>query len=421
MTDWHKRLRAWRPGRLAQNTALGTFWQGARLFLQFAYLVLITRLLGAEGYGLFAGIVALAASLSPLVGLGFGMVLVKEVSRNPNAFSGYWAKAIRAVVVSAPIMTACMFLLAYMLLPIEGYWHVVLLIAAAELVAMPFVSSGSQAYQAHEKLGRAMFNHVQMNLLRLAAIALLFIAGRDSLLDFAWAYFGATALAAALSLIQVRRAFGAPAWRQGTIGGQVREGVGFSLSVMANTAHGEIDKALLLRLGGAAATGHYSLAMRVVSAATTPLIVYILAVVPRLFREGELGISQTARLARQLLPPILLYGGLVTMGILAGAPLLPLVFGPDFSDAVPLLYWLAPLPILIGVSQLGLNTLTASGQQRSRVKFETIALISNIALNLMLIPIHGAKGAAMAMFVSQSLLVALPAIALVRHTEDHRG
>lgn len=407
-------LTGWKPGRLAQNTVLATFWQGVRLVLQFTYLVLVARALGAEGYGLFSGIVALAASVSPLVGLGFGTIMVKEVARAPHAFPGYWAKAIRAVAVSAPIMAAGGLLLAYLLLPIEGHWPVVVLVAGAELVAMPLVAVGSLAYQAHERLGGTVFNHVQMNLARLAAIAILVVAGRDSLLEFAWAYFGATALAAGLSFTQVRRTFGAPAWRQGAIGGQAREGLGFSLSVVANTAHGEIDKALLLRLGGAAATGHYSLAARVVSAATTPLIAYILAAVPRLFREGESGIAQTTGLALRLLSPILLYGGLVALGIVACAPLLPLVFGPDFIAALPLLYWLAPLPFLVGMSQLGLNVLTASGHQHTRVQFEGTALVCNVLMNLLLVPQRGAEGAAMAMLASQALLAVLPILTLYR-------
>lgn len=418
MSDWFHRLRAWQPGRLARNTVLATFWQGVRLVLQFAYLVLVARLLGAEGYGLFAGIVALAASLSPLVGLGLETILVKEVARSPTSFPRAWAKAIWAVGVSAPILVVGMLILAFFLLPADGNWAVVVLVALAELVAMPLIVLASLAYQAHERLGRTIFNHVQMNLSRLAVIATLAMMGRDSLHEFAWAYFGATVLAAGLSLAQVRRAFGTGDWRRGGIARQVREGLGFSLSAMASTAHGEIDKALLLRLGGAAETGHYSLASRVLSAATTPLIAYILAAIPRLFREGESGIVQTTRLALRLLPPILLYGGLVALGILACAPLLPLVFGSDFAEALRLLYWLAPLPLLIGMSKLSLTLLSASGHQRLRVMFEGVALVINIALNLMLIPFHGAEGAAMAMLASQALLVVLPSIVVLRCGRD---
>jgi len=64
MSAWFHRLHSWRPGRLARNTVLATFWQGVRIVLQFAYLVLVARMLGAEGYGLFSEVVTEEASWS---------------------------------------------------------------------------------------------------------------------------------------------------------------------------------------------------------------------------------------------------------------------------------------------------------------------------------------------------------------------
>lgn len=405
-----RRCWRWKPGTLARNTVLATAWQAVRLVLQFAYLVLVARVLGVEGYGVFAGTVALAASLSPLVGLGFGVILVKEVSRSPQRFPEFWAKALRAVAVSGPVMVGVMLALAPLLLPVDGHWLVIVLIAAAELLAMPLVATGSQAFQAHERLGRTMFNHVQLNLVRFCAVALLAVIGQRGFVPFAWAYFGATVAAALLSLGQVGRAFGRPDLTRGGLAGRLREGFGFSLSVVGNTAHGELDKTLLLRLGNAAAAGNYSLANRVVAAATTPLIVYVLAAVPRLFREGEQGTRAAAVLARRLLPPILVYGIAVAAGLVLCAPILPSIFGQGFVEVLALVPWLAPLPLLAGISQLGLNVLTASGRQRTRVGVEALALAVNVALNVALIPQFGALGTALAALASQALLGALPAI-----------
>lgn len=414
----------WRPGILARNTVFATAWQSVRLTLQFTYLILVARVLGVEGYGIFAGSVALAASLSPLVGWGFGMILVQEVSRSPQRFPEFWAKALLAVAVSGPAMAGVMLALAPLLLPVDGHWTVILLIAAAELLAMPLVVAGSLAFQAHERLGRTIFNHVQLNIIRLAAVALLAALGWGGLVEFAWAYFGATACAAMLSLVQVNRALGNPDWTRGGLVGRRREGLGFSLSVVANTAHGELDKTLLLRLGGAAAAGNYSLANRIVSAATTPLVAYILAAVPRLFREGEQGTAAAAALAWRLLPPILVYGLAAAVGLLVYAPLLPWLFGEGFGAVVGLVPWLAPLPLLTGISQLGLNVLTASGKQRTRVGIEATALAANVGLNLALIPTLGAQGAALAALISQGFLGALPVIVawrLGREAESARG
>ena len=413
-------LRNWKPGRLARNTAWATFWQGVRLALQFAYLVLVARALGAEGYGLFSGVVALAASLSPLVGLGFGVILVKEVSRTPDAFPCYWAKAIKVVALSGPIMAAGVLLLAYMLLAIEGNWSVVILIAGAELVAMPFVAVASLAYQAHEQLSKTMLNHVQMNLARLTAIVIMLVAGRNSMLEFAAAYFGATAFAAGLSLIQVQRTFGAPDWHAGPVAPHAREGGGYSLSMVITSAHAEIDKALLLRISDTAATGIYSVASRLISAASIPLITYVLALTPRLFRAGNSGVNGGMQAAWKLFPPILLYGIPVGAVAYAFAGVLPIVFGEGFAASVPLVRMLAALPLLVGISTFLLCILTCSGAQRVRVSLEFVALVFNIGLNAFLIPVLGAVGTVWAVLISQFALCCLAAGAIFFSTRRGR-
>lgn len=402
----------WRPGRLAKNTLIATGWQGIRLLLQFAYLVLVARVLGVEGYGLFSGCVALAASLSPLVGWGFSMILLQEVSRSPARFPQFWAKAIWATIISGPLMVGTLLAIAPLLLPIDSHWTVIILVAAAELLAMPLITAGSVAHQAHERLGRTIFNHVQLNFIRLGVVVLLSLMGKHELITFAWAYFIATTMVALLSLLQVHLTYAPPDWSQRSLAGRMREGFGFSFSLVAITAQGEIDKTLLLRLDSATAAGNYSVASRIASAATIPLISYVLAAMPRLFREGECG--TTIVLARRLLPPVVIYGIGAGFAMVFFGPMLPILFGDSFTETSHLIRWLAPLPLLTGVAFLSLNVLSASGFQRTRALIENSVLIINIVLNVLLIPSIGVLGSVIAMLVSQSILAALPAIVMAQ-------
>lgn len=403
---------AWRPGRLAKNTLLATGWQGLRLLLQFAYLVLVARVLGVEGYGVFSGSVALAASLSPLVGWGFSMILLQEVSRSSERFPQLWAKTIWAIAITGPILVGTLLAVAPLLLPVDSYWTVIILVAAAELLAMPLIAAGSVAHQAHERLGRTIFNHVQLNFVRLGTVVLLSLMGQHELITFAWAYFVATAAVALLSLLQVHLTYGPPDWSQRSLDGRLREGFGFSSSLLASTALSEFDKTLLLRIDSATAAGNYSVASRIVSAATIPLISYILAAMPRLFRERECGTVTT--LARRLLPPIVIYGIGAGFAMVFFGPLLPLIFGDSFTEATNLICWLAPLPLLTGVALLSLNVLSVSGLQRTRVLIESSVLVISIVLNVLLIPSMGVLGSAVAVLASQSMLALLAAIAIAQ-------
>lgn len=408
-------------GRTARNTLLANLWQVFRIGLQFAYLILVARLLGVEGYGVFSGVVALSASLSPLVGIGFGTILIKEVSRSPDNFGAFWAKALRALTVSAPAMAGAVMLLSWLLFSRGKYDSLVLLVVAAEFFAMPLISLVSVAYQANERVGRTMFNHVQMNLIRLMAVLILSLSGSVSLAAFAWMYLISTALAAALSYFQVCRDLGRPIWREAGIRGRLREGFGFSLSIVAACAGSEIDKALLLRMGSERETGNYSLASRVITAATMPLLGYLLAIVPKLFRRGEQGGAAAATLGHRLMLPVLAYGVLAGIATYFFAPFLLLVFGPGFSDALPLVRLLIPIPFLMGVSQIGLNVLSATDRQRQRVLIETVCVLGNVTLNLLLIPQIGARGAVFAMLASQSMLAFLPVLFVLFQGRNVRG
>lgn len=400
-----RRLREWSPGTLARNTVLGSGWQVFRLGVQLLYLVSVARILGAEGYGWFAGTVALATSLAPLAGWGFGFILVKQVSRQPNSFPVYWARVIAAVILPAPLLVAVTLVLAMVLLPESNDWAIVLLIVCSELVLVPLIWACANVYQAHEKLGRSAFVHVLLNLCRLAAVTVLVVGSAQvSVGMFVWTYFAATLLSAVLVVTSTVKEYGRPNWNLNGMQEELREGLAFSASLVAGSAHAEIDKTLLLRLAGAANAGVYSAGIRVAAAAALPLVSYVLAAVPRLFREGARGVGPSAMLAWKLLPPILAYGVLVGGGLFACAPFLPVLLGDDFTRSVAIIRYLAALPLLIGVSLLFLSVLSCSGRQPIRLAIECLSLGLNVALNLTLIPTLGSVGAVLSVLASQAAL-----------------
>lgn len=410
-----KRARAWSPGALARNTALATGWQVIRLGLQMLYLVLVARLLGVDGYGAFAGIVAMASSLSPLAGSGFSLILVKQISRRIETFPIYWARTLTAIIFCAIPLVSAVFLLSIFLLPSNINHFAVISVASSELLFVPTIAACANVYQAHEKLGRSTFNFVLLNLFRLiAVICLVFYSRKISLDLFASTYFLTTGLSAIFCLIRIRQQFGRAFWNLNGMQKELKEGLGFSLSGVANSAHNEIDKTLLLRIDNAVSAGHYSVASRVISAASLPLISYTLAVVPKLFREGGQGIRTGAKLALKLLPPVIIYGTFSGAAIFILAPLIQFLLGNEFSKSIKVIQWLSVLPLLTGISNLFLGVLSCSGAQRTRIIIESISVALNIGLNLILIPLLGIKGVIISSLTSQITLTIFTTIILIR-------
>src|SRR5690348_9878651 len=94
------KLLAIPASRLVRNTLLATGWQGIRVALQALWVVLLARAIGPGEYGAFAGTAGLATAMGSLTGLGFGMLMVQDASRNHEHFSAAWKRALHMALIS---------------------------------------------------------------------------------------------------------------------------------------------------------------------------------------------------------------------------------------------------------------------------------------------------------------------------------
>jgi O-antigen/teichoic acid export membrane protein len=83
----------------------------------------------------------------------------------------------------------------------------------------------------------------------------------------------------------------------------------------------------------------------------------------------------------------------------------PLFFGKGNAPVVPLLYAMAPLVVIIGVSNcLGSQYYTPSGQRAKSAKIVVLGSALNLGLNLLMIPFLGAMGATIASLVAETTI-----------------
>src|SRR5690606_23696933 len=118
---------------LARNTLLMVFWQALRAGLQAAWAIGLARVLGLNGYGTFAGHAGLATALGALSGVGFGLLMLQEASRDAGAFVPRWRKALWRLVISALLLSAVYVGLAVSWLGTSLHWMTLLAIALPEL------------------------------------------------------------------------------------------------------------------------------------------------------------------------------------------------------------------------------------------------------------------------------------------------
>ena len=401
--------RRWSAGKLASPLARNTLWalggSGMRLFIQAIYFIIIARCLGPGQYGGFIATAALTGVISPFVGLGCGLLLIKNVSRDRSLFSEYWGNGLLTTLISGAVLTCFAMIVCRLVLPPSIPMMVIVFISVSDLIFVKFLDMGAWAFQSIEKLsGNARLN-VLASLTRLVGIAGLALAvPHPSVMFWSAVYLAGSVLAALIAVAWVTISMGKPKVALRRIWGEVTEGFYFSVSLSATTIYNDIDKTMVARLATLEAAGVYAAAYRLIDVAVIPVRALLCAAYPSFFRVGKDGLAATVRQSRRLLVGILPYSLIAFATLMLGAPLVPHILGHQYADITLALRWLALLPLLKTLHYFTADALTGAGHQGTRTLIQIIVAVFNVLINLWLIPVYGWRGAAWTSIASDGLL-----------------
>jgi O-antigen/teichoic acid export membrane protein len=193
-----------------------------------------------------------------------------------------------------------------------------------------------------------------------------------------------------------------------------RRGGPFALSSSLFAIYFLVDTALVATIAGEREAGIYRAAYAFVAAALV-----VAAVVnndllrSRLYNAGRVGRSDV--LVRRFLAADAIAGTTLAVGLAAAGPLLLRVaFGAPFEAATTLLSVLSLAIVPIFLSAWMTNLLIAVGDVGVVVRVQAVLAVANIVANLIVIPGHGARGAAWATVGTEITGVAIYATLLRR-------
>lgn len=393
----------------ASVLARNTFWtmggNGARLFLQAIYFILIARALGAKEYGAFIGAVSLVALVVPFSSWGTGFLLIKDVATNRSAFARRWGTALGVTAFSGCILLCIVLLVSRVLWAKSVPLRIVLLVGISDLILVRTVDLATQAFVAVEFLRKSAEVNVVLSAARItAAVYLCFAVRSHSAGVWAFLYLASGTIAAIYSIVAVARTIGVPKLSLYLSTADFKEGFYFAVSLASQTAYNDIDKTMLVRLGGLQATGIYGAAYRIVDASFAPVSALVYAAYARFFQHGARGIDGSVRFAKKLLPYSAAYGASAAILLVAASPLLPILLGGQFAQASIALQWLSPLVLLKSIHYFFMASLSGSGAQRVAAPIQVSVAVINVLLNLWLIPVYSWRGAAWASLLTDGLL-----------------
>ncbi|MBB3952397.1 lipopolysaccharide biosynthesis protein [Aureimonas jatrophae] len=315
---------------------------GGRLVLSLAYFAAIANALSVADYGLFATASATGIVLSRIFGLGFVSPLYRTSAARPRLIGVYTAGLLLAAAVSLPlvVLAAVAFYLAVFRGDVgPGPFA---LIVAAEVLAWRTLEVVCIVNNGLGRFGRSSLLVVGGTLAKaLAALLFLALAGRDGGL-WLWGllYLCANTLSAmvgiALLYPRQRLRVDLRLYRR-----RLQDSLAVAGAEILFYLQSELDKLLVLSVGGPQTAGVYALLMRLIDLTALPVRSFNMMVVQKLMRTPDWLASWRMRLG--------LEGGIALVSAAgAGALALVLLFAPgllggNVAQAVPLM----PLVILV--------------------------------------------------------------------------
>ncbi|MDP9342529.1 MAG: oligosaccharide flippase family protein [Actinomycetota bacterium] len=389
--------------RAARNAAAVGAAQLAGKVASLAYTIAAVRVLGERQFGTFAYAMSLCLLLGTLPEWGFDPLLLQRGSREPRSLSRFlsetlvWrtaiavpvfgAAAIAALVTRHDATSATVFLLILLATAFDTYTDAGLAAAAA--------------------LQKQVWSNISLTIERfvMAGLAIAALALGFGLVGLAISYLVGSVVGGLGVLVSVRRLGVSLDFRSVNrkgLGATARMSFAIGLDTVVSLALFRIDQVILGALKGDAAVGIYAAAYRLLETVLFVSWAVAKAVFPVMSASTSTETWRVRRGVEQGLAAVGLLYIPFGVGLLVEAgPVLRLLYGNAFAvQGAGAARWLAPAPLLFAAAYLGSYALLARERRWQVVATSLLALVVNVAANLLLIPAFSSSGAAAATTIS---------------------
>ena len=402
---------------IARNTGVRAEADVLGKVASLAFYAVMARELGRHGFGEFTFALALALVLTTIASFGTDEILALTVARDrttaPRVLTD--ALTVNALLGVVAILTAVAFAF------VAGYdaevRAAVALLAVAAVVELASKSLYA-TFQGHDDMRPVAVSLVIQRWVTAAAGILAMLLGAG-VVTVSAIYLGGALLAfvyAAARLVAMRigasRALSAEGTR--TLLGM---SVALGITLIVQTVLWRVDAVLLSLIDGNAAVGVYGVAYRLLESTLFISYSFVAALMPTLARASRdsdppLGVAFEGG-AKLMVATLLPLGAVFA---LFPEPILTLIYGSEFDDAIGPLRWLAPATAVYGLGFLSATLLIAQGRQGLLPWFTGAILVINVVLNLLLIPAYSYDATAAVTSLSELMLAVACVVAVLKLT-----
>jgi O-antigen/teichoic acid export membrane protein len=394
--------------RAARDIVMQVVVRVANLALGVVVTALIARMLGRAGYGQWSTIFVVLTLVGYIANFGLENVAVREAARDPDR-EHEWIGAVilLRMLVMGPVVAVSV--LAIVALHES---HQMLVAGLILVITMPFNGVGALrlVFQLRVNNFVPMLVITLRSILWTAAVAVIFWRG-GGMIALAIAMSATSAVGTAVqSVAAIKLAERRPRASRALLGPLIRESLPVGLSGLLIVAYARVDQLIVFEMVGSSSAGLYGSVYSVLEQAQFVPISILTTLAPIIAASWPADrdrLLRTVRRASELMATASF--GALAFAAVAATPLVRLFFGHAFLKAAPALPVLGGAFVCICFSYLNDNLLLVLGLQRRRLAIGLVALLVNVAGNLILVPLVGFMGAAWMTFATEAVVLAISA------------
>lgn len=394
--------------RIAKNTLFLVVARIVSPLFSLYLIVSIARHMGAEGLGAYSFVYNLLLVFQIISAFGLENFIAREVARAPLEASKYFSNVVLVGILLGLGLQMAMLATGRLMGQGGEVWQAITIVSFS-LYASSMIGCFEGILTGLERIHMIAVSQMIETFTRVS-VSLILVYQGYGLVELMWVVLFSRLLALGLMSLFTFRQLHVLKFSldPGFIKELLMEGRTFALIMIAVTLYWKLDIIMLQKLRGEADVGIYSAAYRIfllLKILPQSFVTSLFPMISNFFQNSTASFEETCRRGIRY---IALFSLPIAVGVSLSSPwIIRLLYTESFSDSVTVLRILAWTIVPYGVSVVFAYSLVASNHQQVDLRVNLFSLLSNAALNLILIPKLAYVGAAIATFTSSLIYLLL--------------
>jgi len=388
--------------RIAFNFLSLTSAEVISKILQIFVFIYLARAFGKDGFGIFSFGLSFAFIIVIFANFGLSTLLVREISRNKKLASKYLSNAL----ISKIFLSILTLFLTYVFLNIIGYTDETKVVAYIMVIFAIIQSYTDLFYSIFQAFEKMYYDSIIKVLRMVILVALVYYAIKNSMglvissLIFPLTEIVILLIASAIVYTKFTRMSFSFDYKFSKV--LLKKSSLFCLTIGFAGIYIYIDSVMLSKIRSTTEVGIYAAAANIIIALIFIPMMYGNAIYPVISRFFITSKSSIKSAYGRSFKYMLILGLPISAGLyILSDKIILILYGSQYIASVAalsILSWYLFLRFLNVVSGF---TLSSINKQSSRVLSQGIAVLINVILNLIFIPLYGFIGAAIATVITE--------------------